>query len=145
MPELARILSPVDFSNQSRVAAERATAMAKALEAELVLVHVLSEPVLSLEEGGGYTAPRLVEDYAQEMARRLEAEAASLGGQVAIATKILRGPIHEAIVNAARALRADMIIMGTHGRTGIPHLLLGSVAERVVRLSEVPVMTIRVR
>ena len=144
MTEIRRILCPIDFSPQSDKAADHALALATAMGAELTLIHVLSEPALALEESGGFQTPNLVAEYTEHMTQKLTEVASRLRPTGApVPTKILRGPIHEAIVEEAKAEHSDLIVMGTHGRTGIQHVLLGSMAERVVRLAPVPVMTVR--
>ena len=152
MAELKKILCPVDLSSGATSAAHEAASLAKALGAELVLLHVMSEPAFAVAdpliapgEASGYALPALADEYRSEMDRRLSRLGAALGGSgLSVSTRLVTGVTHESIVNAADQEHADMIVMGTHGRTGIQHLLLGSVAERVVRTAKVPVMTLRV-
>jgi nucleotide-binding universal stress UspA family protein len=152
MGELKKILCPVDLSPGATSAAKEAASLARALGAELVLLHVMNEPaftvtdpLLAAGEATGYTLPALAEEYRVEMDRRLTRLGATLETSgLAVSTRLVRGTTYESIVNAAEQEHADLIVMGTHGRTGIQHLLLGSVAERVVRTAKVPVMTMRV-
>jgi nucleotide-binding universal stress UspA family protein len=146
-----KVLCPVDMTLDGGNAAEEAANLARALGAELVLLHVMAEPALALGdpmlapgEVTSFTLPGLLEDYHHEMARRLE----RLGDQLRatglnVSCMLLRGSPHEAIVSTAESEHVDLIVMGTHGRTGLSHLLLGSVAERVVRTAKVPVMTLK--
>lgn len=151
MGEFKKVLCPVDLSADASSVAEEAAELARSLGAELVLVHVMAEPafaigdpLLSPVESAGYTLPPLAEEYRVEMDRRLH----RLGDRVRtqslhVSTRLVRGSTHEAIVSTADAEHADLIVMSTHGRTGLQHLLLGSVTERVVRTAKVPVMTLR--
>jgi nucleotide-binding universal stress UspA family protein len=151
MGEFKKVLCPVDLSADAGSVAEEAASLARSLGAELVLVHVMAEPafaigdpLLSPVESVGYTLPPLAEEYRVEMDRRLH----RLGDRVRtqslnVSTRLVRGSTHEAIVTTADAEHADLIVMSTHGRTGLQHLLLGSVTERVVRTAKVPVMTLR--
>lgn len=152
MGKLNKILCPVDLAPDAPSPAREAADLAKALGAELVLVHVMSEPafavpdpLLGMGESTGYALPALAEEYRSELDRRLTQLGSSLRSNgVSVTTRLLRGPTHTSILDAVDQEHADMIVMGTHGRSGFQHLLLGSVAERVVRTAKVPVMTLRV-
>lgn len=146
MSRIKRIVHPTDFSAASRPAFARAVDLAKENRAELALVHVLA-PVIPLA-GDGYISPQAYEDLqtsAQTQARRqldaLVGRAKKAGARVT--SQLVEGTAWEAIGRAAR--RADLIVMGTHGRSGLARLLLGSVAERVVGTAPCPVMTVRAR
>ena len=147
MARIRRILHPSDFSKASAAAFTKAVELAKANGAELVLLHVLAPP-LPLMAGEGYVSPKVYEDLEQSARAYASKELAS---RVAKAKKagvrakaVLRdGVAHEQIVRAARSPRADMIVIGTHGRTGLAKLFLGSVAGRVVSAAKCPVMTVR--
>lgn len=144
MGAIKKILSPVDFSETSAIAANKAKELARRTGAEVTLVHVLHEPAFSMAEGAGYAPPSIVDEYEATMKRKVRELAESLGQDgVAIRGKVVRGTPHEAIASVAEQDHVDLIVMGTHGRTGLSHLLLGSVAERVVRTARVPVMTVR--
>jgi len=153
MAELRKVLCPVDLSHEMS-AAEEAASLAKLLGAELVLLHVMGEPAFvvadpmitpaELPSTAGYALPALAEEYRTEMDRRLARLSDKLrAGGISVSTRLVRGATHEAIVSAADHEHADLIVMGTHARHGLQHLLLGSVAERVVRTAKVPVMTLR--
>jgi nucleotide-binding universal stress UspA family protein len=147
MARIRRIVHPSDFSKASAAAFTKAVELAKANGAELVLLHVLAPP-LPLMSGEGYVSPKIYEDleqsaraYASKELARLVAKAKKAGVR---AKAVLRdGVAHEQIVQAARSPRADMIVIGTHGRTGLAKLFLGSVAGRVVSAAKCPVMTVR--
>ena len=134
------------FSESAHAVARQAAELARKLDAELLLVHVLNEPAFSLAEGNGYAPPSIVEEYEAAMKHKLSQLSESLtGGGTPVRGKVVRGTPHEAIATVAAQDGADLIVMGTHGRTGLSHLLLGSVAERVLRTSPVPVLTVRTR
>lgn len=145
MIEIKRILVATDFSDHARTALEYAAYCAKAFEAEVLLCHVVPEPdVLSqLPPGGeGYFPPNFTE--MQEKAARKEGErwlsdAGISGGRFVTAS----GTPFVEIIRMAREEQADLIVLGTHGRGAIAHLLLGSVAEKVVRKAPCPVLTVR--
>jgi nucleotide-binding universal stress UspA family protein len=151
MAELRKVLCPVDLSPDAGSAASEAASLAEALGAELVLLHVMAEtalafgdPLLAPGEVSQFSVPVLGEDYYKEMDKRLTGLGDKLRtGGLNVSTLLLRGTPHEAIVHAADDAHADLIVMGTHGRSGLSHLLLGSVTERVVRTAKVPVMTLR--
>ena len=144
--KLRRVLHPSDFSRSSAAAFARALELAKASRAELVVAHVMGLPVPMA--GDGYIPPKIWEQmeassraYAQKQIDGLVAKAKKAG--VRVKTMLLTGVPHERIVQAARSQRADLVVMGTHGRTGLKRLFLGSVAERVVASAGCPVMTVR--
>ena len=147
MARIRRILHPSDFSKASSAAFTKAVELAKANQADLVLLHVLAPP-LPLMAGDGYVSPQVYEDldksaraYASKELASLVAKAKKAGVR---AKAVLRdGIAHEQIVRASRSPLADMIVIGTHGRTGLAKLFLGSVAGRVVSTAKCPVMTVR--
>ncbi len=142
MAQIKRIMTAIDFSDTAQAAAGQAAELAHSLGAELVVLHVVSEPAFAVAEG--YLPPAVIDEYESAMKTKLHGTAEALASSGAkVTAKLVRGTPHDAIVSAAEAEKIDLIVMGTHGRTGVSHLLLGSVAERVVRLSKVPVMTIR--
>lgn len=146
MARIRRILHPTDFSSASRAAFKRALELARASRAQLVIVHVI-EPTVPMV-GEGYIPPQTYEAieasaraYAKRGLDKVVAQARKAG--VRATARILEGTAHERIVRAARAVRADLIVMGTHGRAGLARLILGSVAGRVIALAHCPVMTVR--
>ncbi len=140
-----RILHPTDFSRASRPAFERAVKLARQEGAELLIVHVMVPPPFVRN---GYVSPKTYEDL--EAAARKSAET-QLKAVLARAKKagarakaiLTEGIPVEQIVRAAKGKRADLIVIGTHGRTGFSRFFLGSVAERVVQLAPCPVLTVR--
>jgi len=133
MTEITRILCPIDFSDCSRHALDHAAALAEWYDARLTLLHVL-EPFIVPDGPAPYVHPvaPLVDRAA------LETDIASFAGHlrdrnVPFDTVIADGPAAAAIAETAAALASDLIVIGTHGRGGFEHLLLGSVTERVIR------------
>lgn len=146
MKRIRRILHPSDFSPASRPAFAWAVDMARDNRGELLVVHVLA-PVAPLF-GEGYVSPQTftrIEQSARIAARKpldaLVARARKAG--VRAQGLLLDGTPHVAIVRAARSKRADVIVMGTHGRGGLARLFVGSVAGRVVATAPCPVLTVR--
>jgi universal stress protein A len=133
------ILSPVQFDDNSMAALTVAKALALTYGAT---VHVLYVVPIILVPGEGYIVYSLEE---QELnAKKALAEMAQQhlsGVNYKILTKI--GEIAKSVLDVAHEIRADLIVMATHGRTGIPHFFLGSVAEKVVREAQCPVLTVR--
>jgi nucleotide-binding universal stress UspA family protein len=139
-PSVSRILVATDFSRQAELALEWALRFREELGAQLILLHVID--IFSLAElscravGGDPLLPMLRDEAKRNMqlwqVRVPDAQ-----------TVIREGSPRPVIVEAAVELECQMIVMGTHGRSGLAHLLLGSVAEYVVRYSKVPVLTVR--
>ncbi|HMH52083.1 MAG TPA: universal stress protein [Candidatus Acidoferrum sp.] len=140
------ILHPTDFSPPSRSAFDRALALAREEGSELLLVHVLTTAMPMV--GDGYMSPKTFDDLqrsiraqAQKQLDRLLAKAKA--SRVRVRGMLYEGVAADAIVRAARAKRTKLIVMGTHGRTGLARLLMGSVAERVIGTAPCPVLTVR--
>lgn len=139
MSKIRRILCPVDFSEPSDAALRYADDLAQGLGAELLLVHVYQLPFYPFQEGEGYG-----EDLKRQVAEDIEK---AIGERVATVqspakVKNVEGIPHAEITRLASEEDVDLVVMGTHGRTGLDHFLIGSVAERVVRTSSVPVLTV---
>lgn len=143
MPDIRRILAPTDFSKGSGVALRYARDLAHRLGAELHVVHVYQVPVYAMPDGAMVAGPDYVTQVSTAAQQGLEAEMKELaGGPVSVTSHLADGSPHVEISRMAEKLGCDLIVMGTHGRTGLKHLLIGSVAERVVRSSPVPVLTV---
>ena len=141
---MKRIVYATDFSGQAAAAERQAIELAKALGAELVLAYVGTDAALWRE--GVYTPEvrAVVEGQRKWAADALAARAATLAGEGVKARAVVRvGVAWEEIVDLAAEEHADMVVMGTQGRTGLERLLLGSVAERVIRQAPCPVLTVR--
>jgi len=146
MSRVRRILHPSDFSRASGAAFSKAVELAKTNNAELLVVHVLA-PILPML-GDGYVSPKVYEDlvasargYGKKNLDALVAKAKKAG--VRATSVLLEGVPHAQIARTARRLRADLVVVGTHGRTGLAKLFLGSVAGRLVAIASCPVMTVR--
>lgn len=145
----APVLCAVDFSKDSEAALLWAARYAERANARLVVLHVIHDPASS---PGFYHKPetgrlRLLEDVAQEMfeefldsARERNPEAVGLGR---IETMVLAGLPAGRISEAADQIAAGLVVIGSRGRTGLPHIMLGSVAQRVVQISAVPVTVVK--
>jgi nucleotide-binding universal stress UspA family protein len=141
------ILHASDFSSASAPAFRKAVALAKGMRRPLLVMHVMS-PVTDIT-GDMWYVPRQLED---ELHRRIERVARrslerllrhARDARVRVAGLLRDGIVPEQIVKVARARHAEMIVMGTHGRTGLSRMLVGSVASRVVTQASCPVMTVR--
>ena len=140
-----RIVVPTDFSGSSEDAWVLAQRVAGTLSSEVVLAHVFVEPILYGDPPlAADTASQLYEQGRKWVEDELEKWASAARAQgMTVRTIVRTGSPHEEIVNLATEERAELIIMGTHGRTGLDRLLLGSVADRVIRFSPCPVLTVR--
>ena len=141
---MKRFLCPTDFSEPSQVAEAEAQRLAAALGAEIVLLHVMSEAPMWTESVRAAKVRQVFESQRAWATTALQTrvEALAAAGVPARAV-VTTGLPWEEILRAARDEQADVIVMGTHGRTGLDRVLLGSVTERVVRQSACPVLTIR--
>lgn len=148
MKKIRRVMHPTDFSRASSAAFQRAIDMAKASNAELLLVHVLPSVVPVVADG--YVSPKIYDDMAaaaradgQKRLDRLVRKARGAG--IRVKGLLLEGVPHERIAQAARSRKAGMVVIGTHGRTGFAKLFLGSVASRILAVSPCPVLTVKGR
>ncbi len=143
MMEWKKMCCAVDFSETSRFAMEGAVDLARRFEADLTIVHVVVPPP-SAASDVLVSSAGLADAVAEEEADALEAwrtEAEERAGSP-VHSRILSGDAASAIVRHAREEGCDVIVIGTHGRSGLRRLVLGSVAERVVRLAECPVLVV---
>lgn len=137
------ILVPVDFSKGSDRAVAQAENLASALGADIELFHAYQLPVLALPDSTVTVSPTYVADLTDRAQRELNRHRDRLKEHGIVATaKLLEGNPADAIVERAAALHALMIVLGTHGRSGFRRFLLGSTADRVVRMATVPVLTV---
>ncbi len=148
MNPMRRILVPVDFSACSRAALEHAAMLAKSFNATIDLLYVWEAPAFVAPEamvgaaGTTQTLAQLASDQAEVAMREFAAQAREEGIEIA-ATRVEQGDPAHTIVELAERENYDLIAMGTHGRSGFAHFLLGSVAEKVVRRAARPVLTVR--
>lgn len=142
---IQRILLPTDFSTISTAATKYACELATKFDAELHLLHTLEiHPVATPDFGMGLALPRYAEEsraVAEKSMSGLLDSAWSKGRKVVQA--IVEGSPVKEIVSYARTQNIDLIVISTHGRTGLAHVLMGSVAENVVRSAPCPVLTVR--
>ena len=147
MRRAKRILFPTDFSRHARYALRRAAAMARTSGAEMILFHVLPQTT----PGGLSEDSYLLSNWREFMKREEERARAALQREaqskllegVKVRTVLGAGSPYREITRIASRMRVDLIVISTHGTTGLLHLLLGSVAERVVRLAHCPVLVVK--
>lgn len=138
MKKIKRIFIATDFSDTSKEAFNQAVQLARQMDATLLLAHVI-EPIdmaASHLEPFGFHELRL-----QQRLDRMVQPVREEG--LLVETHLLKGDPAAEITKAAGDLQCDLIVMGTHGRTGVPRLLMGSVTERVLRTSPVPIVAVR--
>jgi universal stress protein A len=142
---LSRILVPVDFSARSRKAIQYATRLARQFNAKLVLLHVVEPMVYPADLGYAPSSVQTVGiDYSQAAKDKLlHWRSKELPPEVDSEIRVVVGKPFQEITAVARKMKADLIVLSTHGYTGIKHVLLGSTAERVVRHAACPVLTLR--
>jgi len=143
-PDITRILVPLDFSASSSRALDYAHGLAQRLGAALHLVHVCEVATMMTPGLDAYAIA--YSDWSQRLGEEAEKELTNTTkalGDVTVTTEVLFGSPASSIVEAADTNNADMIVMGTHGHGAVMHVLMGNVAERVVRAAACPVLTIR--
>ena len=138
--DIKKILFPTDFSHTGDAALKMATSLARDNDAELLILHIAEPPVAY--GGGGdfyYGPPTPSEDELNELLSKVNPEDEGVRCTHLLISGDPRTRIHE----VAKEENADLIVMGTHGRTGFVRALMGSVSESVVRHSEIPVLTFK--
>lgn len=137
------LLVPTDFGESSEAATAYAVELARAFGASVVVLHAYEIPMVGFPDGTlvatAELATRVLEGAQEGVDRVVETNASS---GVAVRGLVKQGETWRSILDAVEELGAGMIVMGTHGRRGLPRALLGSVAEKVVRTAPVPVLTI---
>lgn len=145
MKRIENIILAVDFSDYSTPAAEYAVLLAETFNAALTVVHVINDPV----DLRGFYVPQLSFD---QLEKEIEAGATAMMSRFCekhlsaispVKTMVVSGLPYEEINRVASEEKASFIVIGTHGRTGLDHLIFGSTAERVVRGAPCPVLTVR--
>jgi nucleotide-binding universal stress UspA family protein len=139
-----KILVPTDFSDSARKALRYAISLSGQTGSEIVLLHVV-EPVPPPAEMIVAESVLWNNQLQEEATRQLARWKKDLGRKIRNQTVVRAGSAYREIVEAADELGADLIVLGTHGRTGLAHLLMGSTAERVVRHARCPVLVVRER
>ena len=142
---IRKIVVPIDFSPSSERAANYAAAFARRVGASLHLIHALEPPTLMRGAAGAYEVQSAEhsDDLYWAARTRLSALSEKLGLEGRISKEVRPGLAFKVITAAVIDLGADLVIMSTHGRTGVSHLLMGSVAERVIRSSACSVLVLR--
>ncbi|MFO0821958.1 MAG: universal stress protein [Gemmataceae bacterium] len=137
--KIHKILHPTDFSPLSKPAFEMACSLARDYGAQLIICHVCPPAVMAAGEG------MLIERSAEET-QLAEAELEAVQPAdilIPVSHRLLQGSAADEIVRLAQASKIDLIVMGTHGRSGFGRLLMGSVAEAVMRKAPCPVLTLK--
>jgi universal stress protein A len=145
--QFRHMLAPTDFSEFSKQAIVFALELAKKFGAKLSILHVVELPPYPVE---GYVAPSLTATFLDDLERQASQELAQVvpeaeSAGVEVARLVTVGSPYRKIVDMTEAEQVDLIVMATAGRTGFSHLIMGSIAERVVRTASCPVLTIRPR
>jgi nucleotide-binding universal stress UspA family protein len=141
--KLQQILVPVDFTETSDRALDYAVEFANKFGAAITLIHAYQIPVYGFPDGAFITSADVATQLATAAQGRLDALLESRRATGIALTAVLRdGVAWEEINDVAKLVEADLIIIGTHGRRGLSRALLGSVAENVIRTTNVPVLTI---
>lgn len=141
---LSRILVPTDFSPAAEVAYSWVHAMRRAFNAEVILLHVIDPDVTALTPLGMLPMPSTEEDILERVREEATDLLSRLGTEFPQARVLIReGSPQAVIIEVASEVDAHLIVMGTHGRTGLAHAAFGSVAEHLIQHSNVPVLAIR--
>ena len=146
MIDLHKILVPTDFSKSSQNALSYAVAFAQKFSAEVHLLHVVQDLALFIPEAMmvAPTGAPPVEQFHEAARAALQRVVRELGvADVVIHPEVVEGVPYDTIIRFAKERDVDLIVMGTHGHTGLAHFLLGSVSEKVVRRAPCPVLTVR--
>ncbi len=142
---IRKIMVPVDFSSTSNKAFIFAREMVDCWEGQIHLVHILDTDFLS---GAVHITIEPLDESVAKWRKRVEEKLKSVyhnedGSQLTGEIHIREGKPHEEILKLAKELDVDMIVIGSHGRTGLERAIFGSVAERVTRMADVPVLVIK--
>jgi nucleotide-binding universal stress UspA family protein len=137
-------LVPIDFSPYAEHALDYAIALAQKLQARVIFLHVIQPPLVVGTDMDAWPSPAFIEELETAIMSDMEGylarvTSAGLEGEITV----VHGVPFQEILDTAKKRQVDLIIMGTHGRTGLPHVFLGSVTEKVVRLAPCPVLVAR--
>jgi nucleotide-binding universal stress UspA family protein len=143
--QFRHILAPTDFSEYSKKAVASALELAKKFGAKLTILHVIELPPYPIE---GYVPPSLNATFLDDLERQAKQDLAQIVpeaelAQLDVARVVAVGTPYRTIIETAEAEQVDLIVMATAGRTGFSRMVMGSIAERVVRTASCPVLTIR--
>ena len=142
---ISRILVPIDFSAHSRAALRYAIPLAEQFGASLCLVYVVEPTIYPADLGFGQVVyPNIEEELGEKGAAELKSIISrEIPRGVKASSRVRTGKPHQEILLEAEDQGADLVVIATHGHTGVEHMLFGSTAERIVRNAKCPVMTIR--
>jgi nucleotide-binding universal stress UspA family protein len=145
--QFRHILAPTDFSEYSKQAVVSALELARKFGAKLTILHVVELPPYPVE---GYVPPAVNATFLDDLERQATQDLAQLvpeaeSGNVEVVRLVAVGSPYRKIIETAEAEQVDLIVMATAGRSGFSRLIMGSIAERVVRAATCPVLTIRPR
>ena len=143
MINLKKILVPTDFSEHSEKAVLYGTELAKQFGGELHLLHTFEEAPIMYGEGGAYFTPEMTHDMKTAAQKHLDEVKVEVPDEVHVVRTVAYGHSFVEIVKYAKEHAIDLVVVGTHGRGAIAHMLLGSVAEQVVRQAPCPVLVVR--
>ncbi len=147
MIQLNRILVPTDFSDFSRPAIDYGCAIAARFGAQLHLLHVVPDPAMLVPESHAFSAEAMQAQSAALMEDAKQRIELMPGGNwdngKPVVREVRTGAVFMEIIDYAKSMDIDLVVIGTHGRTGLMHVLLGSVAEKIVRKSPCPVLTVK--
>jgi len=143
MISLKKILCPIDHSDCSKEALKYAVSFAMRDEAKLYLLHIID--IRSFNEGLDAMSKQIPDEETLELLRvkLLDCIPEEIRDDMNVEASVVQGVPFAEIISTAREKEIDMIVIGSHGRTGISHLMLGSVSEKVVRKAPCPVLTVR--
>jgi len=143
MINLKKILCPIDHSDGSKEALKYAVSFAMKNEAKLYLLHIID--IRSFDESIDTMAAQIPNDETikQLKTKLFECIPEEIRSDMQIEALVVQGIPFAEIISIAKGNNVDMIVMGTHGRTGLAHIMIGSVSEKVVRKAHCPVLTVR--
>jgi nucleotide-binding universal stress UspA family protein len=141
-PQLKNILVAIDFSDYSAAALRYAVFLARNFGAGLTLVHVTESYIYPEDLAAGYTIDELDARWVHGREEKLEELRQALKKEMPAETVVVTGPPWTQIVAIAKSRQADLIVLGTHGRTGLKHAVMGSTAERVAQHAACPVLVV---
>ncbi len=140
---ITRIVCPTDFSDASDVALGAADALAASVGAKVDLLHVWAPPISMAFDAAFVPTPEQIVKYTTDMQQLLHERAARFTlPKGRVDTSLVQGVAWSDLIAHAQKTAADLIVMSTHGRTGLAHFVMGSVTERVVRASPIPVLVV---
>jgi nucleotide-binding universal stress UspA family protein len=146
MPHVTRMLVPTDFTASSKAALDLAAELGARLGVPLIVIHAYGLPAYPLPEGVLLATPEQLAEMVATTSHDLHGElvrARALGAQAE--SELVEGDAYDVIVRIAQERDCDLIVMGTHGRRGLAHALLGSVAEKLVRQGPCPILAVRAK